>query len=183
MASVATEGGGTITSTDDHLFWVSNRNEWIEAADLHIGDDLIGPDGNTRVAGVEVSVEGQQNVWEMDTDDAVREVLQIDKTLPAPDFLSVDLNSGKFRITEAKGSRTDAGADISRALAQLATASDAPATAVPGAKISLLEIVVPNEGTVAGAYEVSGDLLVNVTADGTELVRVAGQVVHVVRIG
>ncbi|WP_433365244.1 polymorphic toxin-type HINT domain-containing protein [Streptosporangium sp. CA-115845] len=37
---------GTVVATDNHPFWVDDRGQWIDAADLKTGDSLLTPDGD-----------------------------------------------------------------------------------------------------------------------------------------
>ncbi len=53
LVDVTLAGGGTVTATDAHPFWVDSDGEWVDAADLQPGDVLLTPDGVTRVDAVE----------------------------------------------------------------------------------------------------------------------------------
>lgn len=41
-------GPATVTATDNHPFWVVNRHTWVDAGDLHPGDDVRTTDGTSR---------------------------------------------------------------------------------------------------------------------------------------
>lgn len=40
-----TAGGGTVTATDEHPFWLPDQQRWVDAEDLRVGDDLLTADG------------------------------------------------------------------------------------------------------------------------------------------
>ena len=54
-------------------------------------------------------------------------------------------------------------------------------TPVSGAKLGKVEVAVPEGASLRGNYEVSGNQIVKVTAEGTEVVRVGGKVVTIRR--
>ena len=66
MGTVTVTGGGTITATDGHRFWVDSRGAWVDLADLRPGDLLLTPDGVTTVGAVEVHEPDPTVVWELD---------------------------------------------------------------------------------------------------------------------
>ena len=51
---------------------------------------------------------------------------------------------------------------------------------VQGARIARLEVVIPEGGLLESPFAVSGNQLVEVTAEGTSVVRIASNVVTVV---
>ncbi len=67
MVTVTLADGSEVSSTDDHLFWVSSDGEWVEADQLRPGDLLLTPDGVTPIAGVSVQDPEPLLVWELDT--------------------------------------------------------------------------------------------------------------------
>lgn len=66
MATVELAGGGTLTATDGHRFWVDSRGAWVDLADVRPGDLLLTPEGVTVVAAVEVGRPTATAVWELD---------------------------------------------------------------------------------------------------------------------
>ena len=108
----------------------------------------------------------------------VREALGLGKDGKVSDFLSVS-ESGKFNITEVKGSLGSSGADVGSALQQLDNTVSALKNSVNGAKIGTLEIAIPKGGKLGQGYSVSGNQLVRTTDEGTNVVRVQGNVVNV----
>jgi hypothetical protein len=71
MATLTVAGGGQVTATDDHRFWVADSGAWVGAGQVQPGDQLLTPDGVTTVAAVAVSPPAETLVWELDiaTDD------------------------------------------------------------------------------------------------------------------
>jgi len=116
-------------------------------------------------------------------DDAVRKVLGIPQNVKAADFLSVS-REGKAVITEAKGvvSGVVKVNDIESAKEQIGNTLEALRARAPAVKVGRLELAIPKGAVPEGTYAIRGDLLVKVTQEGQELIRVGGHVVHVVRV-
>ena len=93
--------------------------------------------------------------------------------------MSFNVDSDRFTISEVKAS-FEAPADAGRARQQLTAAAEALQAMVPGATIAKLELVIPEGGSLRSPFAVSGNQLVEVTAEGTSVVRIAGNVVTVV---
>lgn len=66
MATVTVAGGGTITATEHHRFWVDSRGAWVDLADVQPGDLLLTPEGATTVGTVAVGPITDTVVWELD---------------------------------------------------------------------------------------------------------------------
>ena len=66
MATATLAGGGTLTATDGHRFWVDGNGAWVDLADLKPGDLLLTPDGVSTVAAVDVAEPTATLVWELD---------------------------------------------------------------------------------------------------------------------
>ena len=98
---------------------------------------------------------------------------------PAPDFLSYNVDSDRFTISEVKASFSGE-AEIGTAVRQLTAAAEALQSMVQGARIARLEVVIPEGGLLESPFAVSGNQLVEITAEGTSVVRIAGNVVTVV---
>lgn len=116
-------------------------------------------------------------------DVAVRRLLDIPE---APGQLTVDFlsvtRSGRFNLTEVKNSLADA--DVPHAVDQLEHVMGKLSQKFDDVKIGKLEIVVPTTSgggvpSFRGNYQVSGTQLVRVTDQGTEVIRIGGNVVHV----
>lgn len=58
--------GGTVTATDDHLFWRPATTEWVELQYVQAGDELLTPNGHVTVATVDVGEARDWTVWELD---------------------------------------------------------------------------------------------------------------------
>ena len=112
-------------------------------------------------------------------DNGVRVVLGLDKNAhKLPDFVSVT-KSGKFQVSEVKDTEGAFDASSIKGIKQLTNAVNELLKQVPGAKIGKLEIIIPGEIKVHGVYNTSGNHLVKITDEGTEVIRVQGHVVHV----
>ncbi len=96
----------------------------------------------------------------------------------AADILSVSA-SGKFNITEVKGITSTGEASVGTALQQIKNTVDAIRNSVNGAKIGILEIAIPKGGKLGDGFSVSGNQLVKATNEGTEVVKVEGNVVNI----
>jgi len=114
-------------------------------------------------------------------DKGVKQALGLSKSDRAADILSVT-KSGKFNITEVKESVGRGGADIGHALSQLESTVSALKRKVSGSKIGQLEIALPKGAKLSGNYAVSGSQLVRITDQGTEVVRIQGNVVQVSKV-
>ncbi len=66
MATAVVAGGGTLTATDNHRFWVDSQGAWVDLADLQPGDLLLTPDGVTPVTAIDVGPPTATVVWELD---------------------------------------------------------------------------------------------------------------------
>ena len=111
-------------------------------------------------------------------DNNVRRLLGMPANEVAADLVAATGNN-RFRITEVKASTGTGGADVGHALGQLENTVSALKTRVPGATIESLEIAIPIGGRLPPTYALSGDQLVRITANGTEVVRVQGTVVRI----
>jgi hypothetical protein len=67
LATVMLADGSSVTSTDDHRYWVDSDNSWVEADRLDPGDRLVGPTGSRTVADVNLHPPTPTVVWEIDT--------------------------------------------------------------------------------------------------------------------
>ena len=65
MATLSLVGGGDVTATDDHPFWVDSEGAWVDAADVRPGDVLLTPDGVETVAAVDLEPPDDTLVWEL----------------------------------------------------------------------------------------------------------------------
>jgi hypothetical protein len=56
LLTIATVDGSeqTLRTTDEHPFWVEDRNEFVDAGELKIGDELTGPGGELQVVTASV---------------------------------------------------------------------------------------------------------------------------------
>ncbi len=68
LATVILDDGSSVSATDDHRFWVTNRGEWIDLDEVAAGDFLLTPSGVARVGRVEVGDAQESLVWELDVD-------------------------------------------------------------------------------------------------------------------
>jgi|GEM_PF-6708688 len=64
-ATVTLSDSSTITATDDHHFWVSNSNQWVELQHVEHGDLLLSTSGDITVADVAVGLPQEWTVWEL----------------------------------------------------------------------------------------------------------------------
>ena len=132
-----------------------------------------------RTIGENLISEGNQLIGVDDGN--VRKSLGIPKGTQAADYLSAT-PSGRFNLTEVKGSEPgSAGAEVGTAIRQLKSTYEALIEKVPGAKLGKVEVAIPEGATLKDNYEVSGNQIVRVTAEGTEVVKVGGKVVTIRR--
>ena len=89
----------------------------------------------------------------------------------------------KFTLTEVKGASevSGTGAKIGDAKLKLENGVKALKDKLPSAKIGRIEVAVPKGAPLEPTYEVSGDQIIQVTAEGTEVVRVAGKALKIIR--
>ncbi|WHT23404.1 polymorphic toxin-type HINT domain-containing protein [Crossiella sp. CA-258035] len=52
MVDISVAGGGRISATDTHPFWVEDTHSWVHAGDLRIGQHLRTPEGTVAVSSV-----------------------------------------------------------------------------------------------------------------------------------
>jgi len=60
---------GTVTATDDHLFWQADTSKWVELQFLDAGDELLTPAGTVTIAAVDVGEAQDWLVWELTVQD------------------------------------------------------------------------------------------------------------------
>lgn len=144
---------------------------------------LISPLENPleRSTAKYLKAQGDEVIAEGDV--AVRRLLDIPEASGnlTIDFLSVT-RSQRFNLTEVKNSLADA--DIPHAVNQLEFVLGKLSSKFDDVKVGRLEVVVPSKPgggvpSFRGNYQVSGNQLVRVTDQGTEVIRIGGNVVHV----
>jgi hypothetical protein len=68
--TISTAGGSsTLEATYNHPFWVDNRNSWVDAQDLTIGDHLHAADGAPAVVGTIGRRDAVATVYNLTVDD------------------------------------------------------------------------------------------------------------------
>jgi RHS repeat-associated protein len=70
LSDLELEGGGRVTTTEDHPFWNATDGQWQETQDLDPGDELLAADGDpVRVSSLDGSGTGRDTAYDLTVED------------------------------------------------------------------------------------------------------------------
>ncbi|MGW2104191.1 Hint domain-containing protein [Streptomyces olivaceoviridis] len=149
------QGPGTITATDNHPFWVANDQQWKEAGELQVGDELRTPDDAHATVTEVRDQQGPQRTHDLTVNDlhtyyvlAGDTPVLVHNSGGCPD-LDALLQSG---MRPAKGKTTHAGREYQKHMNR----GDLPV--VPGKELAtagqnLLKDILTNPQTTRSAVK------------------------------